>query len=51
MNQQERNQNELFDFEKLIVYQRTLEFRRLINPITLNPPRKSADLVDHLAAS
>ena len=37
-----------FDFEKLIVYQKTMELRLIINPITANPPRKSAHLVDHL---
>ena len=37
-----------FDFERLVVYQKALALRRLIQPLVSNPPRKAADLVDHL---
>jgi len=48
MNRQEKERDDLFDFERLVVYQKTLAFRHLINPITSNPPRKAGDLADHL---
>ena len=48
MFQNEPERGVSFDFERLIVYQKSMELRRLINPITSNPPRKSANLVDHL---
>ena len=51
MNGNEEEQNELFDFEKLIVYQKAFAFRRLINPIVANPPRKTSDNIDHLDRS
>ena len=48
MFQNEPERGAVFDFERLIVYQRAMEIRRLINPLTSNPPRGSAHLVDHL---
>jgi four helix bundle protein len=48
MNQNKPERGPLFDFEKLIVYQKTMRLRRLINPLTSNPPRGAAHLVDHL---
>ena len=48
MFQNEPERGAVFDFERLIVYQKAMELRRLINPITSNPPRGSAHLVDHL---
>ena len=48
MNRRDMKQDGLFDFERLIVYQKALAFRLLANPITLYPPRKAADLADHL---
>ncbi|MHC4598305.1 MAG: four helix bundle protein [Planctomycetota bacterium] len=48
MYQNEPERGPLFDFERLIVYQKAMELRRLINPLTLNPPRGAAHLVDHL---
>jgi len=48
MFQNEPERGVLFDFERLIVYQKAMELRRIINPITSNPPRGSAHLVDHL---
>ena len=49
MNAREEEQNELFDFEKLIVYQKAQDFRRMVNLIVAKPPRKTSDVVDHLA--
>jgi four helix bundle protein len=48
MLQNEPERGPLFDFEKLIVYQKTMQLRRLINPLTSNPPKRAAHLVDHL---
>ncbi|MHC4597991.1 MAG: four helix bundle protein [Planctomycetota bacterium] len=48
MFQNEPERGPLFDFERLIVYQKAMQLRRLINPQTLNPPKGSAHLVDHL---
>ena len=48
MNGEKSEQNENFDFERLVVYQKALAFCRLANPIVASPPRKSADRVDHL---
>ncbi|MHC4598900.1 MAG: hypothetical protein ACYS47_07840 [Planctomycetota bacterium] len=48
MFQNEPERGPLFDFERLIVYQKAMELRRLINPLTSNPPRGSAYLIDHL---
>jgi four helix bundle protein len=48
MFQNEPERGPLFDFERLIVYQKTMELRRLINPLTSNPPKGAAHLVDHL---
>ena len=48
MNEMKITRRSLLDFEKLIVYQKAMIFRRRITPLTSNPPRKAADLVDHL---
>ncbi|MHC4599047.1 MAG: four helix bundle protein [Planctomycetota bacterium] len=48
MFQSESERGPLFDFERLIVYQKTMQLRRLINPLTSNPPKGAAHLVDHL---
>ena len=48
MSQNEPERGPLFDFERLIVYQKTMELRRLVNPLTSNPPKRAAHLVDHL---
>jgi four helix bundle protein len=48
MNRPEPNQEELFDFERLTVYQKTVELAALVAPITLEPPKKAAKLCDHL---
>jgi len=48
MFQNEPERGVLFDFERLIVYQKAMELRLLVNPITSNPPRGSAHLIDHL---
>jgi four helix bundle protein len=48
MNRPEPKREESFDFEKLIVYQKALILRRLIQPLTSKPPRKAAKLVDEL---
>ena len=51
MNRPEPKREENFDFEKLIVYQKTMTLRRLIQPLTSKPPRKAAKLVDELDRS
>ncbi|MHC5036625.1 MAG: four helix bundle protein [Planctomycetota bacterium] len=48
MNRPNPKWEESFDFEKLIVYQKTMVLRRLIQPLTSKPPRKAAKLVDEL---
>ncbi|MHC5040450.1 MAG: four helix bundle protein, partial [Planctomycetota bacterium] len=48
MNRPNPKREESFDFEKLIVYQKTMVLRRLIQPLTSKPPRKAAKLVDEL---
>ncbi|MHC4598472.1 MAG: four helix bundle protein [Planctomycetota bacterium] len=48
MNHNEPEPGPLFDFERLIVYQKAMQLRHLINPLTSNPPRGSAHLLDHL---
>ena len=48
MNRHEKKRDDRFDFEKLVVYQKALAFRGLIQPLVSNPPRKAADLLDHL---
>ena len=48
MNENQTIRKSLLDFEKLVVYQKAMIFRRQITPLTSRPPRKGADLVDHL---
>jgi four helix bundle protein len=48
MSHNEPEREDLFDFEKLIVYQKAMELRRIIQPLTSKPPRKAAKLVDEL---
>ncbi|MHC4597875.1 MAG: four helix bundle protein [Planctomycetota bacterium] len=48
MLQYEPERGPLFDFERLIVYQRTMQLRCLVNPLTSNSPKGAAHLVDHL---
>ncbi|MHC4599818.1 MAG: four helix bundle protein [Planctomycetota bacterium] len=48
MNRPEPKREELFDFEKLTVYQKTIQLAALVAPITLEPPKKAAKLCDHL---
>jgi four helix bundle protein len=48
MNHPEPKQEGTFDFEKLIVYRKSMALRRLIQPLTSKPPRKAAKLVDEL---
>ncbi|MHC4597816.1 MAG: four helix bundle protein [Planctomycetota bacterium] len=48
MNRPEPKREEQFDFEKLVVYQKTMVLRHLIQPLTSKPPRKAAKLVDEL---
>ena len=51
MDRKQHGNGETFDFERLIVYQKAMIFRRLANPVTQNPPRKSANTADHLDRS
>ena len=37
-----------FDFENLIVYRKAMEVLRLLVDFTARPPRRAADLADHL---
>ena len=48
MHTNEPERGPLFDFERLIVCQKTMQLRRQINPLTSNPPKRAAHLVDHL---
>ncbi|MHC4598514.1 MAG: four helix bundle protein [Planctomycetota bacterium] len=48
MHSNEPERGPLFDFERLIVNQKAMELRLIINPLTSNPPKGSAHLVDHL---
>jgi four helix bundle protein len=48
MKNPEPGNEDLFDFERLVVYQKALELVRLVTPITLEPPKKAANLCDHL---
>jgi four helix bundle protein len=48
MHPNEPERGPLFDFERLIVYQKAMGLRRVVNPLTSNPPRGTAHLVDHL---
>jgi hypothetical protein len=36
-NRPEPKREEIFDFEKLIVYQKAMALRRLIQPLTIEP--------------
>ena len=48
MNHPEPRTERLFDFERLVVYQRTLELAKLLAPFLSKPPRKAAKLCDEL---
>ena len=48
MKNPEPGTNDFFDFERLVVYQKTLELTRLVAPLILEPPKKAAKLCDHL---
>ena len=37
-----------FDFERLVVYQKAMEFLELIAGLINSPPRKAASVIDHL---
>jgi hypothetical protein len=37
-----------FDFERLVVHQKAMEFLELIAGLINNPPRKAASVIDHL---
>jgi four helix bundle protein len=48
MFQNEPERGMVFDFERLVVYQKTVELTGLVAPIVLEPPKKAAKLCDHL---
>ena len=41
-------QDGLFDFERLVVYQKAMAFLELVSGLINNPPRKAASVIDHL---
>ena len=48
MNSPKPKREDGFDFEKFTVYQKSVELAKLIAPMTLEPPKKTAKLCDHL---
>jgi four helix bundle protein len=41
-------QKNVFDFEKLIAFQKSLTLLQLLSWLLSNPPRKTASVIDHL---
>ena len=48
MENPDRRNEERFDFEKLVVFQKALQAHQIISALLANPPRRSASILDHL---